>query len=42
MIAKVGPISEQIYQEIAVDFGVDELEDLYQKLDILVEKLAKQ
>jgi homoprotocatechuate degradation regulator HpaR len=42
MIAKVGPISEQVYAEIAADFGTDELEDLYQKLDTLVEKLAKQ
>ena len=42
MIAKVGPISEQVYAEIAADFGPDELEDLYQKLDTLVEKLAKQ
>jgi len=42
MIAKVGPISEQIYAEIAVEFGLDELEDLYRKLDTLVEKLAKQ
>ncbi|MBT3915588.1 MAG: homoprotocatechuate degradation operon regulator HpaR [Rhodospirillaceae bacterium] len=42
MIAKVGPISEQVYAEIAADFGPDELEDLYRKLDTLVEKLAKQ
>ncbi len=42
LIAKVGPISEQVYAEIAADFGFDELEDLYRKLDTLVEKLAKQ
>ena len=42
MIAKVGPISEQVYKDIAVEFSTDELDDLYQKLDTLVKKLAKQ
>ena len=31
MIAKVGPISEQVYKDIAVEFSTDELDDLYQK-----------
>tara|TARA_B100000315_G_scaffold146048_1_gene134904 strand:+ start:4062 stop:4529 length:468 start_codon:yes stop_codon:yes gene_type:complete len=41
LITKIGPISEQIYAQIAEEFGAEELEDLYQKLDTLVEKLAK-
>jgi homoprotocatechuate degradation regulator HpaR len=40
LIAKVGPHSEQIYQDIAEEFGPDDLEDLYIKLDALMAKLA--
>lgn len=41
LIAIVGPFSEQVYQEIATEFGQSELEDLYQKLDALMAKLSK-
>jgi homoprotocatechuate degradation regulator HpaR len=42
LIAKVGPNSEQTYQEIAAEFGAGELDDLYQKLDALIEMLEKK
>jgi homoprotocatechuate degradation regulator HpaR len=42
LISKVGPFSEQVYQDIAEAFGVGELDDLYQKLDALMEKLDRK
>jgi homoprotocatechuate degradation regulator HpaR len=41
LIYKVGPNSEAIYQDIAVALGSNELDDLYTKLDTLIEKLDK-
>ncbi|MDC0196355.1 MarR family winged helix-turn-helix transcriptional regulator, partial [Gammaproteobacteria bacterium] len=41
LIYKVGPNSEAIYQDLAVVLGSDELDDLYTKLDTLIEKLDK-
>jgi homoprotocatechuate degradation regulator HpaR len=41
LIYKVGPNSEVIYQDIAVALGSNELDDLYTKLDTLIEKLDK-
>jgi len=39
LIEKVGPHSEQRYREIAEQFGAKDLEDLYGKLENLIETL---
>ena len=41
LVALVGPNSEQVYQDIASEFGQTELEELYQKLDALMAKLNR-
>jgi len=39
LVARIGPNSEKIYQEMTSEFGESELEDLYNKLDTLAKKL---
>ncbi len=41
LIAQVGPFSEQVYQDIAVEFGQAKLDELYQNLDALMANLNK-
>ena len=42
LVARIGPNSEKIYQEMTSVFGESELEDLYNKLDALAKKLGNK
>ena len=42
LVARIGPNSEKIYQEMTSEFGESELEDLYNKLDALAKKIGNR